>query len=361
MRSTKLMLANSFQATSTAVVFSALSLLLPWQNQCLANELSAGPPESPGLSKPLAGHLIKDSAPTRLARPIMSGAAQLHTSGNPTMALDSRQFVLEEHKTVVPATLDEDAFNQLFKSSATTAKPPDKPKKPSAIQPKPDNIESKGYSEDPNTLQGQLSILSKYDVNLLLDRSGSMAEPDCGGESRWEWCRSQTERLSDVTSTVFPDGFELILFALDYEDEGKRTLSNLNDVFTNNHPGGSTVMSGAIRHCFQQYLHRRELGSNRPLVIAVITDGMPQDCDEIRTEIIAMTHKMHDFNEVKITFLKVGNATEGDAFMRELDDGLVLKGAEYDIVDSKSFDELRRCGLLKALTDAITEKRNRYD
>lgn len=39
--------------------------------------------------------------------------------------------------------------------------------------------------------------LSKYDIELLLDKSGSMSTTDCpGGKSRWEYAKEQTEGLA---------------------------------------------------------------------------------------------------------------------------------------------------------------------
>jgi len=63
-------------------------------------------------------------------------------------------------------------------------------------------------------------------------------------------------------------------------------------------------------------------------------------------------------DDIIVTFLQIGDTFDGKNFCIDLDDNLVNEGAKYDIIDTKTFDELKREGLTSALIDAVTEKRS---
>jgi hypothetical protein len=62
---------------------------------------------------------------------------------------------------------------------------------------------------------------------------------------------------------------------------------------------------------------------------------------------------MKNPNEISITFLQVGVDPKATRYLRELDNDLVRGRASYDIVTSKSFDQLNKSGLALALLDAV--------
>jgi hypothetical protein len=85
---------------------------------------------------------------------------------------------------------------------------------------------------------------------------------------------------------------------------------------------------------------------------------------------------MHNADEIAITFLQVGVDPKASKYLRELDNDLVgasttggvarkigsnssasniagLNEARYDIVTSKTFDQVNKSGLALALLDAV--------
>ncbi len=64
----------------------------------------------------------------------------------------------------------------------------------------------------------ELAVLSKYDLVIVLDKSGSMDERDCpGGMSRWDWCRDQMMSLTAQISSVLKSGITVALYSSDYD------------------------------------------------------------------------------------------------------------------------------------------------
>lgn len=212
----------------------------------------------------------------------------------------------------------------------------------------------KGIIDATAVREANLQLLSKYDLMILIDESGSMGTADCDGKSRWTWCEDEARRFGEISGSVLPNGFDLTLFNWTYRPMGPCRTENLHQIFSNHHPHGGTILGTPINYVMNRFANLRGYGNVRPLLVAIITDGEPQDVEETAAAIEQITKSVPK-GEVKFVFLKVGQSTYGDDFMRNLDDALVSHGAAYDAVDARSFDHLRNHGLLQTLCDAIRE------
>lgn len=230
-----------------------------------------------------------------------------------------------------------------------------------------------------------LSVLANHDVAVVIDRSFSMFTRDCpapfgmqppspvshpfssltgallggsgGAVSRWEWCQMQADNLARMTASVLPRGLTVVLFSSRPRLYNNVTAAQLGEIFAANHPGGGTDTTAALRCVLDDYFMRREAaGQVKPLAIAVITDGMPNNPHSLKECIIKATTHLRRQDELAITFLQVGTEREGIALVSDLDN-LVGQGAKYDIVDTKTFPNLLRTGLARALVDAVMQSR----
>lgn len=103
--------------------------------------------------------------------------------------------------------------------------------------------------------------------------------------------------------------------------------------------------------------HRREDPGSR-LLIAVLTDGEPQDYEACADAIIAASQNVKSQEDLQITFLGIGENTNGANVLNYYDDGLRVKGAKFDVVDTVSSDDLHDCGLANALNTAFLRQRS---
>ena len=223
-----------------------------------------------------------------------------------------------------------------------------------------------------------VAVLRTRDVVLLIDKSGSMETRDCpapnpgllpfilrgqvgteGNLSRWDWCRLETSRLSEQTAGIFQKGIAIVPFDARYNVYPNVKLNQVGRVFSENGPGGSTNIASALNAALNDYFERRQQSPQKPVVIAVISDGVPNSMRSVRETIKKATRQLRNPAEVKITFLHVGNDRNGLEFLKDLDDDLVNDGATADIVDTKRFAELLQTGLARALVDAISERSER--
>jgi hypothetical protein len=205
--------------------------------------------------------------------------------------------------------------------------------------------------------KGNNDYLRNYDVEVIIDISESMSEHDgTGNLTKFEWCRDQVrslaERLSKynrtITVTVFHD---------DYKTYENCDPSKITEVFSETTPSGWTGLRDPLDARMNVGLYGHPPGG-RPLLIAIMHDGLPnipRDPKAVDRAIVAFTNKLQSPNQVRLTFLQIGDTFDGRDFCKNLDDNLVNEGAQFDIVDTKTFAELKQIGLTKAIIDALLE------
>lgn len=235
--------------------------------------------------------------------------------------------------------------------------------------------------------QQDLAILGARDVIVLIDKSGSMNELDCpaptsGGRamgmlnmfagaagmrrsmmpgmvSRWDWAGSQLMSLAGVTSGVLPRGITTVFFDGNATVYNNVSVQQIPHLFARQRPEGTTDVTGALREQLNDYFKRKERDpQTRPLAIAVVTDGLPNNINSLKSVLVDASRSITRPDEIAVTFLQVGRERKGFELLTELDDGLYSRGARFDIVDSKVFPEVVRFGLARALVLAITERAN---
>lgn len=198
--------------------------------------------------------------------------------------------------------------------------------------------------------------LSNYDFEILVDKSGSMGTEDCaGGKSRWQYAQETTEQLARECAKFDSDGITVVVFGSNWKVYENTTPDKVSQVFTENSPMGSTNTGGTLEARLQAYFERKAAGNAKPVIFAIVTDGAPDDQKWVEKAIIDATNKMGADEEIGMTFLQVGKDEGARKFLKHLDDELQGLGAKFDIVDTKSFEELENIGIMEALYEAIND------
>jgi Mg-chelatase subunit ChlD len=193
--------------------------------------------------------------------------------------------------------------------------------------------------------------LSKYDFIIAIDKSGSMAQSGTRGKSRWEEAQETTLALAAKAATFDADGITVIPFANTYKVYDGVTADKVAQIFTENEPNGGTDTAGVLKAIFDRYT----ANPAKPILVIVLTDGEPNDRDTVKSTIRAFAETLIDNGEgdtdqAGILFLQIGNDVSATAFLRELDDDL---DAKFDIVDTKTTDEIESITLTEALLQAL--------
>lgn len=186
------------------------------------------------------------------------------------------------------------------------------------------------------------SRLAAYDIIVSIDRSTSMGEPSgVGTMSRWELARESAKGIATEAIKHDEDGITISLFGGDKVDiyENVKDASKIDQIFTERKPGGSTPTGLVLEKHLNAYLDAKKAGKNpKPIIIACITDGQPDDRNQVKEVIKKATQDMDNDAEIGITFLQVGNDSSAEAFLKELDDD--LKGSKFDIVNTEKLNNV---------------------
>lgn len=241
----------------------------------------------------------------------------------------------------------------------------------------------RGGTNERSLTQVELNKLAQRDVVLIIDQSSSMLTHDCPGSagtyaapgtgkfllgsgilgipigqsvSRWQWCTTQTAELSKQTEQIYKQGITVVMFSSAYEVFQNVTLQKVPDLFRINRPSGGTNLAPALGSQIGAYFKRRAefRGNVKPLVIGIVTDGCPNNRQAVKQAIIEATHLMRHPLEITVVFFLIGAMDyQGERYVESLESNLTRSGAQFSIVRSIRFDELRSIGLAKALAQSL--------
>jgi hypothetical protein len=200
--------------------------------------------------------------------------------------------------------------------------------------------------------------LSSIDIELIIDISGSMEDPDgTGNLSKFEWCHQQVRELAQRLAP-YKRTMTITTFNRSFDTMERCDPAKVENIYATTHPiGGTDLVDPLDARLNAAYM--KQAGTKQPVVIAVITDGqpnIPRDKTVVNRALIDFSKRLTSPEQVMVTFLQIGDNFDGRDFCIDLDDNLVSEGAKYDIVDTKTFAELKQEGIVNALIDAIMEK-----
>ncbi len=203
--------------------------------------------------------------------------------------------------------------------------------------------------------------LSKYKLELIIDRSMSMRVRDCPGfSSRWSWCGSQAEELGRELSALASNGINITTFAYSFSVFENRSPTEIGAIFARSRLQFGTRLGEALadrlKRCFSE--KQKNTVPQRTL-IAVITDGVPHPAYEpqyVADVLVSASKAMQHPDELRVVFLQIGaQDKKGRRYLKYLDEGLTNYGARFDFVSTVTFEHLKNVGLAQALVDSIAD------
>lgn len=230
------------------------------------------------------------------------------------------------------------------------------PESPRADAPKAVQISGDRFAL---SVDKNLRLLSKYNLELIVDRSSSMHKRDCpGGLSRWDWVGMQASDIARALSPYCPQGITIIPFATEYDVFEHASAANVQYIFKNIGTQGGTRLFEPLTERLDNFLAHHK-ASDKPLLIVVITDGVPFPRFEpqmVKDELVAFSQKMTSPNEAIVIFFQIGADDRfGQRFLSELDQNLVNDGARYHFVHTLLFNDSISLGIGPALIAAIKQ------
>lgn len=198
--------------------------------------------------------------------------------------------------------------------------------------------------------------LKDYDIGVAIDSSGSMSRPAIGNVSRWKAAHEGTFAIASKAAEYDSDGIDVYTFGGRVKAYRGVTPDKVDQVWQENEPNGGTPLHLVIREARQTWEASKKAGTTKKgYILAVVTDGVPDDQRAVEQEIISLANSLGEDGEFGIQLLQVGNDAEATKYLKSLDDDLKGKGAKFDIVDTKTFEEMGDRPLAQTFLDAILD------
>lgn len=204
-----------------------------------------------------------------------------------------------------------------------------------------------------NILQEDLAMRNYV---LVIDRSGSMGEAVGGGNShaRWEMARESVLSVARKCQELDPDGIDVYTFNSSFKFFPSTTPEKVAQIFREVAPMGGTDFVPVLKDAFEKHFK-----GERPTTILVVTDGEPstgtQGQKELAKLLIETSNRLEGDAELAVSFFQIGRDPGASQFLKKLDDDLQSAGAKYDIVDTKTFDDLENMSIEDVLLAAVND------
>lgn len=198
--------------------------------------------------------------------------------------------------------------------------------------------------------------LKNYDIAILLDRSGSMVIEDCSnGKSRWDYARENVEAVAARANKIDSDGITVVVFGSKVTVYENTTPSQIQQIYDEVEPIGNTATDAALEAVLTlEWFQGRKSGTRKPFIIIVFTDGKPNDQDALEKVIVNAANNIERDEDLGISFVQVGYDKGASEFLKYLDNNLTDK-TKFDIVDTKSMEELEEIGVIGLLNAALDD------
>jgi hypothetical protein len=204
------------------------------------------------------------------------------------------------------------------------------------------------------TYKNAKEVFENHDLVLIIDRSGSMVDHDCPGDlSRWDWVCGQASDVAQAAAEASSD-ITAVVFSHKHETYEHLAANQIPLLFARNHPMGGTNLADPLAEQLGLYFQKR----TRPLIVVIITDGMPSNPERVAEVIRSASTQLSYAGEVTLTFLLIGNDAVDEssllAMLGERNGGSVKNGGMVDIIPFRIASEK---GIKQALFEELRDIR----
>lgn len=198
--------------------------------------------------------------------------------------------------------------------------------------------------------------LKNYHIAILLDRSGSMVIEDCpNGKSRWDYARENVEAVAARANKLDSNGITIVVFGSQVKVYENTTPAKIQDIYNEVEPIGNTATDAALQAVLTpEWFQGRRTDSTKPLIVIIFTDGKPNDRDALEKVIVDAANNIDRDEDLGISFIQVGYDKDTSKFLAYLDKELTGK-TKFDIVSTKSMEELEEIGVIGLLNAALDD------
>ncbi|KAG6860507.1 hypothetical protein C0995_010331 [Termitomyces sp. Mi166 len=203
--------------------------------------------------------------------------------------------------------------------------------------------------------ENHLSFLSRYDIILIVDDSGSMS----GG--CWEEAKKALQALAVEAAKYDEDGIK-IHFLNSNKTLTTRNPKDISSLFKRVKPAGLTPLGTKIGKLLNEYMEEFTAAQSelKPAIYIVITDGQASDGPKTEEAVIRTARALDRYNarpdQIGIQFVQIGSDLMATEYLKMLDDTLTDKAGIRDMVDTTPSKPGVKLDLIKALLGSVNRR-----
>ena len=196
-------------------------------------------------------------------------------------------------------------------------------------------------------------VFENHDLVMIIDRSGSMTTKDCpGSSSRWDWVCAQARELAEAAAQA-SSAITVVFFNHQYYRFDRVRPQDIPMFFSQYQPIGGTILAQPLSEQFDDYFRVRA----KPLIIAIVTDGMPNDPYNVAQVLDDASPQLRYVGEVTVTFLLISDEVNEENLRAKLGErmgGSVKNGGMVDVIP---FNTLVSKGVKQAFFEELRDVR----
>lgn len=178
---------------------------------------------------------------------------------------------------------------------------------------------------------------------------------------RWAAAQSAIMALIQKCEEFDPDGITLYVschapeeICLFRQYEQVKAV-DLDQVVKSAFPPDTVNLQSVLQDALDNYFQRKSATQTKPNgeVILVLLDGEPQDRMLVAKLIKAATQQLETDQELRISFIQIGEDPIAHGFLSALDENLQAAGAKFDIVSTQFLDDIQPASLTDFLLDTL--------
>lgn len=178
---------------------------------------------------------------------------------------------------------------------------------------------------------------------------------------RWDAAQSAVVALLQKCQEMDADGITLYVSCRSPEETclfkkyEQVQAADLEQVIQAGYPPETIDLHTVLKTALDAYFERKAAAQTKPHgeVILVLLDGEPSDRMALAKLIKNATQQLDSDQELRLSFLQIGQDQIAQGFLAALDDNLHTLGAKFDIVDTKLMEQIQPSSLTEFLLQTL--------
>lgn len=206
------------------------------------------------------------------------------------------------------------------------------------------------------------NLLEDRDYTIIIARSDGSRDPEHPWYEEWVGAQASLIDLAKKCQEFDSDGITVYEASTPMWKYKNSNVARLAEILQRQNTEPDSANQTAInlgeplKGALSDYFNLKTKGKGKKgSVIVVVIDEQPQNTAAIAEILISAANKIDKDEEIGVIFIQIGDDLPTREFLTDLDTNLQVRGARFDIVDTKFWHEIKRSSVVQFLIGAIND------